>query len=134
MEFKLPIQYIDPIELDSTIIRELELVESEETPIYERFFKPKTPEATKIAHQWSKYYTTNREFLTESVTLFQNAPKPSSIDKFVAHWKSIQSSDEFKIKYQYIESTWLSSLNQSPSFLMFISLYFSYTHILTYIF
>lgn len=124
MEFKLPIQYVSHHELDSTVMHELELVESEEIPIYDRFFKPKTPEATHIAHQWAKYYTTDQEFLTESVTLFQNAPKPITIKSFVTHWKEIQSSDEFKMKYQYVESNWFSCLNTSSSFLMFISIYF----------
>lgn len=124
MEFKLPIQYTDHVELDAQTIRELELVESEETPIYERFFKPKTPEAVRIAHQYAKYYTKNTEFLEESAQLFKEAPKTVPIHDFVNRWKEIQTQDEFKIKYQYVESTWLNRLNLSPSFLMFLSVYF----------
>jgi hypothetical protein len=67
---------------------------------------------------------TDQDFLTESVTLFQQAPNPSSIKTFVSYWKEVQNNEEFKIKYQYIESTWFGGLNTSPSFLMFISIYF----------
>lgn len=122
--FKLPIQYISHKEVNPHILKDLELVQSDEIPVYDKLFKPTTMESKQIAHQWAKYYTTNTEFLTESSALFQNASKPIPIDAFVEQWHRIQDNKEFKISYQYIESERLSMLNQSASFLTFISIYF----------
>jgi hypothetical protein len=122
--FKLPIQYVSHKEVNPHILKDLELVQSDEIPVYDKLFKPTTHESKQTAHQWAKYYTTNTDFLTESSVLFQNAPKPIPIDAFVQHWNRIQDNKEFKISYQYIESDRLSMLNQSSSFLTFISIYF----------
>ena len=122
--FKLPIQYISHREVDTNILKDLELVKSEETPVYEKLFNPTTVESKQLSHQWAKYYTTNTTFLSESATLFQHIHKPTSIEPFVQHWNRIQDAKEFKISYQYIECERLSMLNQSASFLTFISLYF----------
>ena len=122
--FKLPIQYISHKEVNPHILKDLELVQSEEIPIYDKLFKPTTTESRQLAHQWAKYYTTDTDFLSESYALFQNVHKPISIDPFVKHWNDIQDNKEFKISYQYIESKRLSMLNQSASFLTFISIYF----------
>jgi energy-coupling factor transporter ATP-binding protein EcfA2 len=122
--FKLPIQYVSHREVYPHILKDLELVQSEETPVYDKLFKPTTTESRQIAHQWAKYYTTDTEFLKESQALFQQVNKPIPIDPFVKHWNDIQDNKEFKISYQYIESDRLSMLNQSASFLTFISIYF----------
>jgi hypothetical protein len=124
MEFKLPIEYINHEHVDSHVIHDLELIQSTETPVYEKVFLPKTPESKEMSHQWAKYYTTDTRFLEESVLLFKKATKPGSISTFFPHWKKIKENKEFKITYQYIESSWLSRLNTSPAFLMFISIYF----------
>lgn len=130
MEFKLPIQYINHETVNSHVINDLELIESEETPVYEKLFLPKTPESKEMSHQWAKYYTTDSKFLKESILLFKKAQKPISISSFVSHWKKIKENKEFKITYQYIESPWFSMLNTSPAFLMFISVYFMTSPIL----
>jgi energy-coupling factor transporter ATP-binding protein EcfA2 len=123
-EFKLPIEYINHDKVNEHVIHDLELVQSEETPVYEKVFLPKTVESKEMSHKWANYYTTDTRFLEESVLLFKKAQKTGSIAPFRSHWKKIQENKEFKITYQYIESSWLSILNTSPSFLMFISLYF----------
>ncbi len=130
MEFKLPIQYVKHEHVNSHVINDLEFIQSEETPVYEKLFLPKTPESKEMSHQWAKYYTTDTDFLKESNVLFKHAQKPISISTFVSHWKKIKENKEFKITYQYIESSWLSMLNTSPSFLMFISFYFMTSPIL----
>jgi energy-coupling factor transporter ATP-binding protein EcfA2 len=122
--FKLPIQYVSHKEVNPHILKDLELVQSEETPVYDKLFKPDTIESRQLAHQWAKYYTTDTDFLSQSYALFQNVDKPIPIDPFVKHFNDIQENKEFKISYQYIESDRLSMLNQSASFLTFISLYF----------
>jgi hypothetical protein len=124
MEFKLPIQYISHETVLPHVMADLELVASEETPVYNKLFLPKTPESIKTAHQWAHYYTTNKTFLKESKILFKSAPQSCSISDFMHYWNAIQDNKEFKMTYQYIESPWLHKLNTSSSFLMFISLYF----------
>lgn len=122
--FKLPIQYVSHKEVNPHILKDLELVQSEETPVYEKLFEPTTIESKQLAHQWAKYYTKDTDFLSQSYTLFQTAHKPIPIEPFVKHFNDIQDNKEFKISYQYIESNRLSMLNQSASFLTFISIYF----------
>lgn len=124
--FKLPIQYIPHKSVNAHIVKDLELVQTEdgEIPVYEKIFKPSTPESKHITKQWANYYTTDTTFLTESNGLFRQAKSPESIESFVQHWKSIQENKEFKISYQYIESNRLNWLNKSASFLTFISVYF----------
>ena len=124
MAFKLPIQYVSHQEVNQHILKDLELVQSEETPVYEKVFKPKTPEAKHVVQKWASYFTTDTTFLTESNTLFTQATKPASIDPFVQHWKCIQENKEFKTTYQYIETERLQMLNKSASFLTCISVYF----------
>ena len=130
MAFKLPIQYVSHQEVNKHILKDLELVQSEETPVYEKVFKPKTPEAKNMIHKWASYFTTDTTFLTESNTLFTQATKPVSIDTFVQHWKSIQENKEFKITYQYVETERLKMLNKSASFLTCISVYFMLSPVL----
>jgi hypothetical protein len=124
MEFKLPIQYITHELVDTHVIQDLELIDSEETPVYDKLFLPKTPESKSITREWAKYYTTNEQFLEQSVTLFKSTIHKTNISEFVKEWTAIQENKEFKIKYQYVENAWLSSLNTSPLFLMMISVYF----------
>jgi len=122
--FKLPIQYVSHKEVDPHILKDLELVYSEDTPVYDKIFKPSTPESKQLVQQWANYYTTDTTFLTESITLFKQAKKPVPIDHFVQHWNSIQENKEFNVSYQYIESERLKMLNKSASFLTCISVYF----------
>ena len=124
MEFKLPIQYISHETVSPHVINDLELVASNEIPLYDKLFLPKTPESIKTAHQWAQYYTTNKIFLKESNVLFKAAPTTHAIHEFMNYWDAIQNNKEFKMTYQYVESPWLHKLNTSSYFLMFISIYF----------
>lgn len=123
-EFKLPIYYVNNELVDSHVIEDLELIKSDGIPMYEKLFSPKTTEAKFMARQWAKYYTTNQDFLKDSQMLLQTKFKSNKINTFMTYWNKIQENKEFKLKYQYVESSWLSSLNKSPAFLMFISIYF----------
>jgi hypothetical protein len=119
--FKLPIQHISHQSVPSSVINELELIVSTETPIYHRLFMP-PPEWLTTANELASYYTTDTFFLQESTCLYRNY-SPIQSD-FIAQWKELKGNKEFKISYQYLESSWLSSLNESPTFLFTISMYF----------
>ena len=76
MEFKLPIQHVDHSVLNPHVMSDLELVESEHTPICDILFKPVTPESKDMAKQWMQYYTTNTTLLKESIQLFKTNVSP----------------------------------------------------------
>ena len=123
--FKLPIQYIDHHEISPTVSQDLELTNVHGLePVCHKVFQPTTDEAKRMSVEWMKYYTTQTTFLTESVTLFQNSFTKVSTESFVEKWKMMKSNNEFKTKYHYIESVWLSNLNYSTTLLFWISVYF----------
>jgi hypothetical protein len=124
MEFKLPIQYIKHESVNAHVIQDLELIDSEETSVYDKLFLPKTDESKSITREWAKYYTTDEQFLKQSITLFKSSIHKANISEFVTDLNAIQENKEFKIKYQYVETNWLATLNTSPLFLLFISIYF----------
>ena len=123
--FKLPIQYVDHHELSPTVSQDLELVDVHGLePICHKLFKPKTEESKRMSVASMKYYTTNTSFLKESVTLFQKSFEKVHTTSFVEKWYEMKSNTEFKTKFHYIESLWLSNLNYSSALLFWISVYF----------
>lgn len=123
--FKLPIQYVDHDKLSETVCQDLELTPAHGLePICHKVFQPTTEEAKKISIDWIQQYTTNTVFLKESVQLFQQSFLPVKTTPFLEKWKDIKSNSEFKTKYHYIESTWLSAMNYSSTFLFWVSVYF----------
>jgi hypothetical protein len=124
MEFKLPIQYVEHKLVDTHVIQDLELIDSEEVSVYDKLFSPKTSEAKDITREFAKYYTTDEEFLKQSITLFKTPIHNANITEFVKEIHAIQENKEFKIKYQYVETSWLAAMNKSSLFLMLISIYF----------
>ena len=119
--FKLPIQYVSHQSVPSSVKNELELIVSTETPIYHRLFMP-PPEWLDTANELASYYTTDTHFLQESRCLHRNYSPVQS--DFIGQWKELKGNKEFKLSYQYLESSWVSSFNESPSFLFTISMYF----------
>jgi hypothetical protein len=116
--FLLPIQYIDHEKVNPCILQELDLIESKEKPIYHRVFGN-----NPIASQFASYFTTNTTFLKESMMVYKTS-FPSADISFISHWKTMKDNKEFKLTYQFIESKWVSSLNESAVFLWWISIYF----------
>jgi len=116
--FLLPIQYIDHEKVNPCILQELDLIDSKETPIYHRVFG-NNPMAT----QFASYFTTNTTFLKDSVSIYKTKFPMADIS-FISHWKTLKDNKEFKLTYQYIESSWVSKLNESAMFLWWISIYF----------
>lgn len=123
--FKLPIQYVDHQNVSPTVCQDLELINVHGLePISHKVFKPKTEEAKHISNEWMKYYTTKADFLTQSVHLFKQSLSKVETTSFIEKWKDMKNNTEFKTKYHYIESTWLSSFNYSSLLLFWISVYF----------
>ena len=119
--FKLPIEYVPHHQVPPSVTEELELIQSKETPIYHRIFKPPS-EWVSTANQLASVYTTDTTFLKESKKVYRSySPINTS---FLTHWKQLKENKEFKLTYQYLESKYVSSLNESPTFLFIISMYF----------
>ena len=169
--FKHPISYTDPEklhELAPSIIEDLELLHvkpkmtvgggvsnSEGVPtddaddaddavngLYHYVFSPKSVYGTEHLPIWSKYYTTDIEYLKHTQTLLemfdnellerciaQNTDTTSSVEAFSTMkktWNEFRGTGkihDFKEKFSYVETPFLSKLNTSSSFLQFLSLY-----------
>lgn len=125
--FQLPIQYNKHTEIDTTLIQDLELVQTVDVsgvPIYHHIFSPRTPVAKQIVTQLAKYYTTDTTFLNESILFHKRFNHTTESNDFVNHWTELKKNEEFKLTYQYINHDKLSGLNESSKFMFMISLYF----------
>ena len=115
--FTLPIQYVEHQSVPPSVLEELELIDSKDKAIYHRIF-PKCDLVKELA----SYYTTDTTFLKESTKVRRSY---SGVQRgFLTYWKQLKENKEFKLTYQYLESSWVSSFNESPAFLFLISMYF----------
>jgi hypothetical protein len=163
--FKHPISYSNPEklrELPASIIEDLELLQVKpkmntansitDTPadditdnvkgLYHYVFSPKSVYGTEHLPIWSKYYTTDIEYLKQTQTLlemFDNELLERCIEQNTAHsncadafsnmketWADFRGTGklhDFKEKFSYVETPFLAKLNSSSSFLQFLSLY-----------
>lgn len=158
--FKHPISYTNPDklhELPVSIVEDLEMLQikpklgsngsdthTDNTvkSLYHYIFSPKSVYGTEHLPIWSKYYTTDIEFLKHSQTLlemFDNELLDRCIAQTTAHttcveafstmkdtWKEFRGTGklhDFKEKFSYVETPFLAKLNTSSSFLQFLSLY-----------
>ena len=163
--FKHPISYSNPEklrELPASIIEDLELLQVKpkmntansitDAPadditdnvkgLYHYVFSPKSVYGTEHLPIWSKYYTTDIEYLKQTQTLlemFDNELLERCIEQNTAHsncadafsnmketWADFRGTGklhDFKEKFSYVETPFLAKLNSSSSFLQFLSLY-----------
>ena len=166
--FKHPISYTNPDklhELPTSIIEDLELIQvkpklnvggggssnidagSDNTDdvvkgLYHYVFSPKSVYGTEHLPIWSKYYTSDIEYLRHTQTLLemfdnellersiaQNTGQTTCVDAFStmkntwSEFRGTGKASEFKEKFSYIETPFLAKLNTSSSFLQFLSLY-----------
>lgn len=110
--------------------------------LYHYIFSPKSVYGIEHLPIWSKYYTTDIEYLKQTQTLlemFDNELLERNIEQNTAHtgcveafsnmrdtWKDFRGTGklhEFKEKFSYVETPFLAKLNNSSSFLQFLSLY-----------
>jgi hypothetical protein len=159
--FKHPISYINPEklhELPDSIIDDLEMIQPKQryvdtatststdavtvNGLYHYVFSPTSVYGTEHLPIWSKYYTTDIEYLKQTQTLLQmfdnellercitqNTVHATSVEAFASMketWKEFRGTGklaDFKEKFSYIETPFLSKLNGSSSFLQFLTLY-----------
>ena len=138
-------------ELPASIIEDLEMLHPKNATdeevaavkgLYHYVFTPTSVYGTEHLPIWSKYYTTDIAYLKHTQTLLemfdnellehciaQNTAHTTSVDAFAAMkdtWKDFRGTGkiaDFKEKFSYVETPFLSKLNGSSSFLQFLSLY-----------
>lgn len=162
--FRHPISYTNPeklYELPLSIVEDLEMLQVKPKMIlspldggdhesnnmavkglYHYIFSPKSVYGTEHLPIWSKYYTTDIEYLQQTQTLlemFDNELLERNIEQNTHHtgcveaflnmkntWSEFRGTgkiNDFKEKFSYVETPFLSKLNSSSSFLQFLSLY-----------
>ena len=151
--FKHPISYTDPEklhELPTSIIDDLEMIQPKQrgadtdtvNGLYHYVFSPTSVYGTEHLPIWSKYYTTDIEYLKQTQTLLQmfdneilerciaqNTTHATPVEAFSTMketWKDFRGTGklaDFKEKFSYVETPFLSKLNGSSSFLQFLTLY-----------
>lgn len=133
-QFRLPICYLDDTKKTPDIVcRDLELKQYTENPdkcLYDNVFNPETIFGKEMLQQWSKYYTTNTNYLKDNQKLIKEfIPSKTKIlssetcMNVFKNWQEIKNDKGFKEKYQYVEWKYLEFLNKSPIFLEMLSLY-----------
>jgi len=136
-QFKLPIDYLDREhlhELSSVVADDLELKETKDPrarSIYQLILKPKTEFATSMIKKWGEKYTSNTDYLKESIQVVKNHEtyKQRKILNYrlepknlLAIWKDLKKDNDFLERYNYMEWEYLKYLNYSSSFLECLSL------------
>jgi len=155
--FKHPITYVDPVklhELPSSIVDDLEMIHTKSNSIhivsssddikglYHYVFQPTSVYGNEYLPIWSKYYSTDIEYLKNTQTLlkvYDTEILHRAIKQYTAEktrdeafstmkntWNSFRGSGkigDFKEKFSYVETPILSKLNHSSSFLQFLTVY-----------
>jgi hypothetical protein len=129
--FKLPICYVDPsyvFSLSNTVSSDLELINENDSGMYNHLFKPKHVFAKQMIHNWKKSYTTHPEFLEDTQKIVKSMSSYSNstnykmdCDKILNIWKDIKLDETFLERYNYMDWDMLLHLNHSQSFLQTIS-------------
>jgi len=130
MPFQLPIHYCSQQKkIFKNLYNDLELLEGETKGMYEYLFCPTTNLGKDILQEWSKHYTTNREFLNDSQKLYDSLEEKTldidkkGVEKMYEIWNKIKNEDNFLEKYQYVEWDKIKWLNEYSPFLGFMSFY-----------
>lgn len=139
-QFKLPIEYLEKKqlhEITSIVCDDLELIKTKEEKsqsIYNILLKPKNDFADIMIKKWSKQYTSNIEYLNDTIKTVKNHKvfkekikqdlKDYKIDSknILSIWKDLKTDKDFLERYNYIELDYLKYLNYSSSFLQCLSM------------
>lgn len=99
--------------------------------IYSFVFNPKTMHGKKVLNIWSKCFTTNKKFLTDSQKLYnaysfdnESSNIPSQyFSNIINDWDDLIENKYFKEKFGYIELSYLDKFNNSPQLLQYMSIH-----------
>jgi hypothetical protein len=140
--FRLPISYVGQdklFDLNPTVANDLELIKPPiedisgslivSNTMYEHLLKPQNNFASALVPEWSKYFTTDVDFLEQTQHIIHNVDYISNenddcvnYDKFLKLWKDLkQDNVHFMDKYSFIEFDIARHLNESSTFLQALS-------------
>jgi len=111
--FKLPIQYINNEKVNQIIKTDLEMPE-----IYKHLIGDSI-----LLNDWTSYYTTNKDFLTDTQKHIKSIPKIIVDNSFLEKYRKFKGETSFVEKYQYIGLRVLKKFNYSSTFLHGLGLY-----------
>ena len=129
--FHLPIELIkNKRHVSKNLIDDLELlqtIDSNNKPIYQLLLHPKTKLGNNTLKKWARFYTTDKEFLSDSQKLYKNCKNinfdETTIKKMTKLWHEFKFQNNFVEKYQFVEWDKIKWLNKSIFFLSFLSFY-----------
>ena len=129
IEFQLPIYYLNnKYELNNNIKSDLELLDISNNSLYNNILSDLSNNSTKLVNKWSKYYTTDLEFLKDNQDFLKKyTPIKNYNDNNVRDVENIlteiNNETGFYEKYKYIDVDYFKSLNKSPSVLQILTIY-----------
>jgi hypothetical protein len=118
--FKLPIEYIDHVQVSDVILQDLEMRQSKN--IYANLF----PGTSLLLNRWSTSYTTNKAFLVDFQNLLSVQTDSSDVTKthaFLKEYLTFKGVQGFFDKYQYLGLKFFQPLNRSSIFLHALGFY-----------
>ena len=130
--FKMPIYYNEQKQtIKQNIIDDLELVKTVDpslNPIYYYVFNNSNTFSNGFLNQATQYYTTDTNFLKDNQTLLKTYKKsPTNVAKnysnIIKTWNEIKNETSFKEKYYYVDWPIIEFLNNSETFLQYMSIY-----------
>ena len=128
--FQLPIEFLSKKSVvEEPIVNDLELITKDpQESLYKHILKPDTIFGEKTMPLWSKYYTADPAFLTDTQKLLKHKIKTQEIPaakqtKVYDIWHEIKTETGFNEKYNYIEWSKLAVLNNNAKFLQCLSIY-----------
>ena len=138
--FKIPIIYNkNSKKLNDNIITDLELVNSidkDEESIYDSVFNPSNKSSKQVIKQFTNYYTTDIDFLTDTQKLIKTLEieeintirnkhnfNDFELNNIINSWEDIKNETGFCEKYLYIDFAFAKKLNNNSSFLQLMSIY-----------
>ena len=134
--FRLPIDYLEPEclhTLPSNVISDLEICDSENTPMSDFLFEPKHMFSKNITKKHLNKYTTNIPFLLDTQNVVRSTPTylektrtysnyNVNCEKIDEIWKSLKEDASFLEKHYFIEWPMLKHMNESSTFLQCMSM------------
>jgi energy-coupling factor transporter ATP-binding protein EcfA2 len=140
--FRLPIDYqcqTQKQDLNHVVINDLELVNSEQTSMYDILFQPTNEFSKNMIQEWKKTISTDEQYLKETQSVIENiglinekqieekdatdaTKTKTKTQKLLDIWKDLKEDPHFLEKYSYMEFEWFKSLNHSSAFLQTVTI------------
>ena len=131
-EFKIPICFIEnKEELSDNIKIDLELVKrnssDEEGGLYSNILESESEFGNKMIYMWSKYYTSDKEFLTDSQKLYSsisnNNYEKKEENEILEILEKIKNKDKFEDTYLYLKDLYgYEGINENYKFMLFYTI------------